>query len=201
MRANGSARSIALALVAEHRRAGGGDRATWRSSCSVKSIRYVVVPVRRVELQHRELGVVARTRDAFVAEVAVDLEHALEAADDQALQVQLRRDAQEHVAGRARCGGSRTAWPRRRPGSDCSIGVSTSRKPCATMKSRIAAMRLAARHEAARASSFDDQVDVALPVALLAVGEAVELVGQRPQRSWSAGAARSPGPTARRSGS
>ena len=36
-------------------------------------------------------------RDAFVAEVAVDLEHALEAADDQALQVQLRRDAQEHL--------------------------------------------------------------------------------------------------------
>ena len=33
-------------------------------------------------------------RDAFVAEVAVDLEHPLEAADDQPLQVQLGRDAQ-----------------------------------------------------------------------------------------------------------
>jgi hypothetical protein len=33
-------------------------------------------------------------RDALVAEVAVDLEHALQAADHQALQVQLGRDAQ-----------------------------------------------------------------------------------------------------------
>jgi hypothetical protein len=38
-----------------------------------------------------------RTRDALVAEVAVDLEHALEAADHQPLQVQLGRDAQEHL--------------------------------------------------------------------------------------------------------
>ena len=52
-----------------------------------------VVRVRLVELEHRELGVVPR-RDAFVAEVAVDLEHLLEAADDQPLQVQLGRDAQ-----------------------------------------------------------------------------------------------------------
>jgi ribosomal protein L7/L12 len=56
----------------------------------------LVVPVRRVELHHRELGVVAHA-DAFVAKAAVDLEHALEAADDQALQVQLGRDAQEHL--------------------------------------------------------------------------------------------------------
>ena len=62
-----------------------------------------VVPVRLVELEHRELGVVPR-RDAFVAEVAVDLEHLLEAADDQPLEVQLRRDAQEELACRARCG-------------------------------------------------------------------------------------------------
>jgi hypothetical protein len=36
-----------------------------------------------------------RGAEAFVAEVAVDLEHLLEAADHQALQVQLGRDAQE----------------------------------------------------------------------------------------------------------
>jgi hypothetical protein len=35
-------------------------------------------------------------RDAFVAVAAVDLEHALETADQQALEVQLGRDAQEH---------------------------------------------------------------------------------------------------------
>ena len=55
----------------------------------------VVVPVGRVELHHREFRVVPN-RDAFVAETAVDLEHALEAADDEALEVELRGDAQEH---------------------------------------------------------------------------------------------------------
>ena len=55
-----------------------------------------VVGVRQVQLEHRELGVVLG-REPLVAEVAVDLVDALEAADDQALQVQLRRDAQVHV--------------------------------------------------------------------------------------------------------
>ena len=55
-----------------------------------------VVGVRLVQLQHRELGVVPR-RQPFVAEVAVDLVDALEAADDEPLQVQLGRDAQVHV--------------------------------------------------------------------------------------------------------
>ena len=54
---------------------------------------HLVVHVGPVELEHRELGVVLR-RDPLVAEVAVDLEHPLDAADRQPLQVQLRRDAQ-----------------------------------------------------------------------------------------------------------
>ena len=55
-----------------------------------------VVGVRLVELEHRELGVVPR-RQPLVAEIAVDLVHALEAADDQPLEIELRRDAQVHV--------------------------------------------------------------------------------------------------------
>ena len=55
-----------------------------------------VVGVGHVELEHGELGVVLR-RDAFVAEVAVDLVDAVHAADDQALEVELGRDAQEEV--------------------------------------------------------------------------------------------------------
>ena len=55
-----------------------------------------VVPIRRVELHHGEFGVVPY-RNTFVAEVAVDLKHALEAAHDQALQIQLRRNAQKHL--------------------------------------------------------------------------------------------------------
>ena len=52
-----------------------------------------VVGVRLVPLEHRELGVVLE-RDALVAEVLADLVDPLEPADDQALEVELRRDAQ-----------------------------------------------------------------------------------------------------------
>ena len=54
-----------------------------------------VVCVGLIELEHGELGVMTG-RDTFIAEVAVDLEHLLEAANYQTLEVQFRRDAQEH---------------------------------------------------------------------------------------------------------
>ena len=56
----------------------------------------MIVRIGLVELEHGELGVVLRA-DALVAEVAVDLVDAVQAADDQALEVKLRRDAQEEV--------------------------------------------------------------------------------------------------------
>ena len=59
--------------------------------------RVVVVGVRLVPLEHRELGVVLE-RDALVAEVLADLVDALEAADDQPLEVQLGGDPQVEVA-------------------------------------------------------------------------------------------------------
>ncbi len=55
-----------------------------------------VIGVGLVELQHGELGVVMRG-EAFVAEVAIDLVDALQAAHHQALQIQLRRDAQVQI--------------------------------------------------------------------------------------------------------
>ena len=55
-----------------------------------------VVGVRLVELEHRELGVVLG-RDALVAEDPADLVDAVEAAHDQPLEVELRRDAQVEV--------------------------------------------------------------------------------------------------------
>ena len=140
----------------------------------------VVVPVRRVELHHRELGVVA-DRDAFVAKAPVDLEHALEAADDQPLQVQLGRDAQEHLLVERVVVGDERACAFAPPGIGCSIGVSTSMKPCSTMKRRIDESALLRATKRARARLVGDQVDVALPVLLLRVGDAVELVGQRAQ--------------------
>ena len=85
----------------------------------------VDVPVRGVELEHRELGVVRRV-DAFVAEDAPDLVDALEAADDQALEVQLGRDAQLHdpMSSALKCvTNGRAAAP---PATCSSVGVSTS---------------------------------------------------------------------------
>ena len=57
---------------------------------------HVVVGVRLVGLQQRELGVVAEV-DALVAERAAQLEDPLDAADAQPLQVQLGGDAQIEV--------------------------------------------------------------------------------------------------------
>ncbi len=56
----------------------------------------MVVGVGLVELEHGELGIVLR-RDAFIAEVAVDLIHALQAAYHQPLEIQLRRNAQVEI--------------------------------------------------------------------------------------------------------
>ena len=84
----------------------------------------VDVAERLVRLEHRELGVVA-DRDALVAEGAVDLVDALEPADEQPLEVQLRRDAQVERPCRARCGASRTAARSRRRGS----GAASASRP------------------------------------------------------------------------
>ena len=55
----------------------------------------VVVAVGLIGLEHRELGVVVAV-DAFVAEVAPQLVHALDSPDEHALEIQLQRDAQLH---------------------------------------------------------------------------------------------------------
>ena len=49
-----------------------------------------------IELDGGELGVVLRVH-ALVAEDTADLVHAVHAADDESLEVQLRLDAEDHV--------------------------------------------------------------------------------------------------------
>jgi len=66
-----------------------------------------------------------RRVSTLVAEVAVDLVDALDAADDRALEVQLRRDAQVQVSNAFECVmNGRADAP---PCCTCSMGVSTSR--------------------------------------------------------------------------
>ena len=86
---------VGLALVLDASRAEHGVGETLEHALDqVHEI--AVIGVRLVQLEHREFGVVPR-RQALVAEVAIDLVDALEAADDQPLEVQLGRDPQVHV--------------------------------------------------------------------------------------------------------
>ena len=49
-----------------------------------------------IAFEHGELRIVP-ARDAFVAEVAVHLENLVETADEQSLQIKLRRDPQKEI--------------------------------------------------------------------------------------------------------
>ena len=96
------------------------------SACAAPRIRFSVSVIRSrgtgvglIELEHRELGVVPR-RQAFVAEHAVQLVDALEAADEQAASGRAPARCAGRASRRARCDASRTAAPSRRPGSAAS---------------------------------------------------------------------------------
>ena len=140
----------------------------------------VVVGVGDVQLQHRELGVVPR-RHALVAEVAIDLVDAFEAADHQALEIQLRRDAQVHVhvervvmrLERPRRGAARDGLQHRRLDFEEVHRVEEIAQ---------VAQYPVARDEHGAALLVDDQVHVTLAITRVDVGHAVPLVRQRPQR-------------------
>ena len=122
-------------------------------------------------------GIVRRV-DPFVAEDAADLVHALEAADDQPLEVEFGRDAQRHLD--VERVDVRDEGPRGGAAGD----VEQRRRFALVETLRVdeAAHRrddLAALHEHVAHVRVDDQVDVALAVALLDVDQAVPLVGQR----------------------
>ncbi len=139
-----------------------------------------VVGVGLVELEHGELGVVPG-RDAFITEVAVDLEDLLEAADHQALEVQLRRDAQEH--GHVQCVVVRLErLGRGATGNGLQHRGFHFEETALVEEAADVRDHLRTHAEGLAHILVDDQVDVALAVALLGVGQAVELVRQRTQR-------------------
>ncbi len=139
----------------------------------------VIGRVRLICLEHRELRRV-RGVDALVAEVAVDLEDALDAADDRALQEQLRRDAQVQIG--VECIGVRDERARRRPavlqlqhrGLDLD-------EPAVVQRRANGPHHLGAGAHHVASLRPDDQVDVALPDARLLVQLAVR-DGQRAHR-------------------
>ncbi len=139
--------------------------------------RVLVVGVGLVPLEHRELGVVLE-RDALVAEVLPDLVHALEAADDQALEVELRRDPKverlvELVVVRLEraCECAAVPWLQdRRLDLDEAVVVEGPADRADHPRSE---------HEVAAGLLVHQEVEVAAPVALLDVGQAVKGVRER----------------------
>jgi hypothetical protein len=142
----------------------------------------VVRGIGLVQLEHRELGVMP-SGNAFVAEVPVDLIDAVEAADGQALEVQLRRHAQvqvhverivmRHERPRGRAAGYHVHHRR----LDFHEAPRRRLEPLPHEADRCRAQR---KHPAR--FRRDDQVDVTLAIALFDIGQAMPLVRQRPQR-------------------
>ena len=140
----------------------------------------VVVGEGLVGLQHRELRVVPGV-DALVAEHPPDLEHPLHPAHDQALEVQLERDAQVEVdvegvvvgdeGSRARPALYRLQHRALDLGEPAVLEVPADRPHGGV-----------ADPEDLPGALVDLQVDVALPVAGLDVGEPAVLVGRLAQR-------------------
>ena len=165
-----------LPLVGEHRGARRFDRDFAQQSFG--EIHLIAIrPVGRVELHHREFGVVT-DRDTFVAEVAVDFEDAFEAPDDETLQIELGCNAQVHV------------HVERVVVRHEGLGVGTARNRVEhrsfhfeeAVLQHVGANcrnRLGANEEAVARFFVHDEVDVALAVAELGVNEPLVLVGQR----------------------
>ena len=117
-------------------------------------------------------------RDAFVAEDAADLEDAVHAADEAALEVQLEGDAQVEVAVEGV--GVRLERTGRGAAGDGVQGRGLDFGELAAPEE--AADRFdhaAADEETATGLLVDDEVEVALAVDLLGVGQAGPLLGQR----------------------
>ena len=166
-----------MAAEADRRRAERLAARHGRRAVPSGSIVSVVVGVGLVPLEHRELGVVL-VGDALVAEVLAELVDALEAADDQALEVELGGDPQvevgiELVRVRHERAGERAAVTRLEDrGLDLDEALVVERAADRRDHPR-------AEHEVAARLLVHEQVEVAAPVALLDVGQAVEGVGKR----------------------
>ncbi len=140
----------------------------------------LVVGVGRVELHHREFGIVT-DRHAFVAEVAVDLEHAVETAHHQALQVQLGRDTQVHLHVQRVVVGDE--WlGRRAAGNGVQHRGFHFHEAVLVHEAADRGDGGGTGLEGAARLFVHDQVHVALAVLGFLVGQAVEFVWQRTQR-------------------
>ena len=140
----------------------------------------VEIDIRPVELEHGELGVVLGG-DPLVAEVAVDLVHPVHAADREPFQEQLRSDA--HVELEIERVVMRRERPRVGAGRDQMHHRRLDLDEAPSVEERADAAHDPGTHlEDAPRLGVRDEVEIALPIAGLDVGEAVPLLGQRSER-------------------
>src|SRR3954451_22416265 len=140
----------------------------------------LVVRVGLVPLEHRELGVVLE-RQPLVAEVLADLVHALQAADDQPLEVELDRDAEVEVALQ------RVVVRREGPRDAAAVDRLEHGRLALDEAARVEERAhrgddLRARHEELARLFVGDEVELAMAEASLDVREPVVLLGRRAQR-------------------
>ena len=167
-----------VAGTQEHLRAVGGLRGVLDQLAAAVDP-HVVVGVRLVGLQQRELGVVAEVH-ALVAERAAELEDPLDTADAQPLEVQLGRDAQIQVEVVGVDVGEE------RPGVGAAVDLLQDR--CLDLQKSLADQGFADRVQDTAACpdqiaglGVDREVDIAGPHPRLLVGQSLPLVGQRAQ--------------------
>lgn len=166
------------ALVVDDRRA--EDRLSGIDDNALRDVHHVrVIRIRLIELDRRELRIVADVH-ALVAEDAAHLVDAVEAADDEALEVELRRDAQvevdvERIVVRDERA-SRSAAGDRREHRRLDLEV------IARIEVRADGLDdLRALAEGLADLRVHDEVKVALAVADVDILQAVELLRQRAQ--------------------
>ena len=167
-----------MALILHLQRAARGKRR--RLDDALRELHHAFeVTERLVELHGGELGVMIRIH-ALVAELAPDLEHLLEAAHDEALEVQLGGDAQVEVLVERVV--VRDEGARVRAAED---GVQDGRLHLEVAvilhKATDGGHDLEALRERVLDLGVHYQVDVALAIARLLVSQAVELLGQGAQ--------------------
>ncbi len=146
--------------------------------CQVHGI--AVIGIGPIVLQHGELGIVSG-RKPFVAEVAVDLVDALKAADREALQVKLRRNAQVHVEIQGVMV-SNERFRRGTAGNHLHHGCFHFHEAALVHVLADEGDDLGATLKHLPGIRVHDQVDVALPIAELLIGQTVVFVRQRSQR-------------------
>ena len=140
----------------------------------------LVIRVRLIKLDRREFGVVLRVH-ALVSEDSADLVYAVESADDQPLQIKLRLDAQVHIHVERVVMRDERASRRADLERSEDRGVNLEKSLGIEISADLAEDK-AALHEGVLDLGVHYEIDVALTVAHIGVGQSVELLGQGEKR-------------------